>query len=116
MRIDFSRFREDIKNLNLLDNDIASIGDLVETYNGKLASLLDNHAPVRNKIVTLRPKSPWFTPAIKEQKAKRRRLVRRWRKTKLTVDREIYTQQCAVVHKLSQAYPYVQSKLLYRSY
>ena len=31
-------------------------------YNRKLASLLDNHAPVRNKVVTLRPKSPWFTP------------------------------------------------------
>ena len=27
----FSIFREDIKNFNLLDNDIASIGDLVET-------------------------------------------------------------------------------------
>ena len=31
---------------------------------------------------------------------KRRRLERRWRKTRLTVDRKIYTQQCAVVHRL----------------
>ena len=43
-------------------------------HNRKLASLLDNHAPVRNKVVTLRPKSPWFTPEIKEQNAKQRRL------------------------------------------
>ena len=49
---EFARFREDIKNLNLLDNDIASIADLVEAYNAKLASLLDDHAPVRNKVVT----------------------------------------------------------------
>ena len=95
--IDFARFREDIKNLDLLDNDIASIADLVEAYNAKLASLLDDHAPVRNKVVTLRPKSPWFTPEIREQKLKRRRLERRGR---LPVDREIYTQQCAVVHRL----------------
>ena len=75
--IDFARFREDIKNLDLLDNDIASIADLVEAYNAKLASLLDDKAPARNKVVTLRPKSPWFTPEIREQKLKRRRLERR---------------------------------------
>ena len=73
-RIYFSSFGEDFKNLNLLNNDVASVDDLVETYNEKLTSLLDNHAPVRNKVVTLRPKSPWFTPEIKEQRAKRRRL------------------------------------------
>ena len=98
--IDFARFREDIRNLNLLDNDITSIADLVEEYNAKLALLFDDHARVRNKVVTLRPKSPWFTPEIREQKMKRRRLERRWQKTRLTVDREIYTQQCKVVHRL----------------
>ena len=98
--IDFARFRKDIRNLNLLDNDITSIADLVEPYNAKLASLFDDHARVRNKVVTLRPKSPWFTPEIREQKMKRRRLERRWQKTRLTVDREIYTQQCTVVHRL----------------
>ena len=75
--IDFARFREDIRNLNLLDNDITSIADLVEPYNAKLVSLFDDHARVRNKVVTLRPKSPWFTPEIREQKMKRRRLERR---------------------------------------
>ena len=49
-RIDFTRFREDIKNLNLLNNDIASVTDLVEAYNAKLASLLNNYAPLRNKV------------------------------------------------------------------
>ena len=69
--IDFARFREDIRNLNLLDNDITSIADLVAEYNAKLASLFDDHARVRNKVVTLRPKFPWFTPEIREQKMKR---------------------------------------------
>lgn len=49
-RIDFARFREDIKNLNLLNNDIASVTDLVEAYNAKLASPLNNYAPLRNKV------------------------------------------------------------------
>ena len=49
-RIDFARFHEDIKNLNLLNNDIASVTDLVEAYNAKLASLLNDYAPLRNKV------------------------------------------------------------------
>ena len=49
-RIDFARFREDIKNLNLVNNDIASVTDLVEAYNAKLASLLNDYAPLRNKV------------------------------------------------------------------
>ena len=34
------------------------------------------------------------------EKVTRRRLEHRWRKTRLTVDGELYTQQCAVVCKL----------------
>ena len=49
-RIDFARFHEDIKNLNLLNNDIASVTDFVEAYNAKLASLLNDYAPLRNKV------------------------------------------------------------------
>lgn len=49
-RIDFARFHEDIKNLNLLNNDIASVTDLVEAYNAKLASLLNDYAPLRDKV------------------------------------------------------------------
>lgn len=74
------------------------MGDLVDKWNGKLVALqLDNHAPVRNKIVTLCPKSPQFIPNIKEQKAKCRRLEIRWQETRLTADREIYMQWCAVI-------------------
>lgn len=44
--------------------------------------------------------TPWFTAEIKKKKVIRRRLERRWRKTRLTVDRELYTQQCVTVCKL----------------
>ena len=48
-RIALSSFRKDIKNLNLIDNDIVSLNDLVEIYNIKLGSLLDAHAPATEK-------------------------------------------------------------------
>ena len=68
-RIDFARFREDIKNLNLLNNDIASVTDLVEAYNAKLASLLNNYAPLRNEVdpipaIVLEECLHDFTPVI----------------------------------------------------
>ena len=94
--------------------DIFSI--LVDTCNGKLvASQLDNHAPVRNKIVTLRPKSPWFILEIKEQKAKCRWLEIRWRETRLTADREIYMQRCAVIQGIIRMFLINSSFLIHFS-
>ena len=101
--IDFARFREDIRNLNLLDNDITSIADLVEEYNAKLALLFDDHARDRNKVVTLRPKSPWFTCEIREQKMKPLAENK-------TNCRQGNLQ--ATMYSCSQAHSYVQSKLL----
>lgn len=42
--------KETAYNLNLLNNDIASVTDLVEAYNANLASLLNDYAPLRNKV------------------------------------------------------------------
>ena len=82
-----------------MESDTLSLDDLIERYNTTLTSLLNDHAPIRKKVVTLRPANPWLTPEIQMEKVTRRRLERRWRKTRLTVDRELYTQQCAVVCK-----------------
>ena len=90
-----------IMNLNIFDNDITSLNNLVEIYTVKIASLLDNHAPVRNKVITLHP--TFFGLPLRSRnrtRVKRRRLERRWWKTRLTVDREICMQQCVVVHRL----------------
>ena len=99
-RINFDRFREDIINSALMESDALSLDDLIGQYNTTLTSLLNDHAPIRKKVVTLRPANPWLTPEIQKEKVTRRRLERRWRRTRLTVDRELYTQQCAVVCKL----------------
>ena len=83
-----------------MENDDPSLNELIDRYNTTLSALLDDHAPIRKKVITLRPVTPWFTAEIQWQKVIRRRLERRWRKTRLTVDRELYTQQCVTVRKL----------------
>ena len=65
-----------------------------------LRSLLDHYAPIKKYTVTVRPAAPWYSDNIKQEKAKRRKLERRWRSTKLTIDRELYTKQCKSVNQL----------------
>ena len=48
-----------------------------------LTSLLDVHAQVKKKTITLRPSSPWYTEEIHLQKNIKRRLERRSRFEKI---------------------------------
>ena len=71
-RMDFARFRKDINNLKLMENDDSSLNDLIDRYNTTLSALLDDHAPIRKKVITLHPATPWFTAEIQKQKVIRR--------------------------------------------
>ncbi|KAK3754683.1 hypothetical protein QZH41_015382 [Actinostola sp. cb2023] len=89
--IDMGQLREDIKNSRLADPDSVS-GDLdilTRRYNTVPSELLDKHAPLKKRTITLRPAAPWYTDAIRDEKQKRRKLERRWRASGLTVHREL---------------------------
>ena len=77
-----------------------TISELVDLYNKELSALLEQHAPLKKKIVTLRPTAPWYSEEIRIEKSKRRKLECHWRRTRLTIDREIYVQQCNTVNTL----------------
>ena len=95
--INFDSFRADIKKSGLLET--TSTFNLVDSYENTLSTLLDTYAPIKSKIITLPPATPWYTPEFQEQKIIKRRLERRLRTTRLIVDRELYTQQCVVVNR-----------------
>ena len=50
--------------------------------------------------MTSRPPAPWYTPEIALARQERRRLERRWRHSKLTVDREIFVAQKLLVNNI----------------
>ena len=70
------------------------------SYNAMLTKLLDTHAPLKSKTVTLHPQQPWYTPEIAEAKKLRRKAEQKWRCTKLTIDREIFIGHKKKVKKL----------------
>ena len=94
--VDMSLFRSDLLNA-FLKNSIChdtNVPFAVQQYNSILTGLLDKHAPVKKRVLNLRPNAAWYSDDIKQEKAKRRKLERRWRATGLTIDRQIYIEQC----------------------
>ena len=99
--LDRDVFIQDIKNSALFKNESTDkVSELAICYDNALRSLLDKHAPLKKRIVTVRPSSPWYSDDIRLAKAKRRRLERQWRRTRLTVHREMYVDQCTHENKL----------------
>ena len=92
--IDCEHFRRDIRCSALSKYvDETSLPDpnvSAAIYSSELRLVLDKHAPVQSKVLTIRSNAPWFTETIRTEKLRRNKLERRWRCTRLTVDREIY--------------------------
>ena len=65
-----------------------------------LNSILDIHAPLKSKIVVLRPHTPWINPEILVAKRERSRLERSWRRWKSPVDGKKFRAQCNFVRSL----------------
>ncbi|XP_066016040.1 uncharacterized protein [Pocillopora verrucosa] len=99
--IDFSEFCGQLENTRLVrDAASFSLGELVYEYNTTLKSLLDRHAPLKTKTITLRPTALWYTEEIRSEKRKRRALERRWRSSKRESDYSRFKEQCLRVNAL----------------
>lgn len=61
----------------------------VGVYNSTLREILDKHAPEKTRTVPSRPRAEWYTDQIRQAKQQRRQYERLWRRTKLTIHREM---------------------------
>ena len=98
--IDIDRFKDDLQNSNLLLDDHTDLPLLIDMYEKTLRNTLDSHAPIKQRLITPRPSSAWYNDDIMEAKKQRRKLERRWRSSRLCVDREMYAEQCKIVNNL----------------
>ena len=76
-----------------------------DQYCASLRSVLDRHAPPTKRKVTERPSSPWFSLVSEEllvAKRERRQAERRWRRTGLTVFKDLYKKAKHHVSKIVQ--------------
>ena len=88
--IDLQELRDDISDsplISTVDEAGHDLESLLTLYNTTLIGLLDKHAPLKTRTITIRPSAPWYNEDIREEKQKRRALERRWRRTGLTIER-----------------------------
>ena len=98
--IDPAAFARDIQASSLLHAPSSSLEDLVHQYDKTLASLLEKHAPLKCRTITIRPNNPWHNCEIIASKKACRRMERRWRRTKLSEDRHLFQEKREVLHAL----------------
>ncbi len=90
--IDKDKFKEDVaQKIQSIDLE-QDIGQLVHDYNCILKETLDEHAPLQTKEITVRERTPWTNEDLRPWKTERRRLERKWRKNRLHVDRQTYSE------------------------
>ncbi|PIK34105.1 hypothetical protein BSL78_29071 [Apostichopus japonicus] len=64
----------------------------ISLYNSVLSSIVDSHAPKKTRRVPVRSQPDWYTALIREAKQQRRQCERLWRKTRLTVHRDMFIE------------------------
>ena len=99
-KINITDFKNDFTSSNLAVNVESDMHTVVQQFNHGLMYLIDKHAPLRERVVTVRPKAPWYNSEIDTAKRLRRKLEHKWLKTKSQIDHDNFRQQCAVVNDL----------------
>ena len=99
---DIEKLSSDIINCDLLRNPPTELNDLVECYDSTISDIFEQHAPVQEKEIVLRPHAPWYTDSIRQAKQARRRAERKRMKTQLTVDREILKEKQTEMNRLCE--------------
>jgi len=91
--IDLKKFRSDIIESGLPGFHHDDVDKLVDMYNSTLSEILEKHAPIKKRMVTIHPDAPWIDDEIKQKKREKRKAERNWRRTGLTVHKEIYIDE-----------------------
>ena len=73
--------------------ETSALEDIVMLYNNVLKEFLDQLAPLKQRTVVVRPPSKWYNQAIRSAKQQRRQKERLWRKTGLTVHRDLFMEE-----------------------
>ena len=79
-KLDAEKFAKDTENLVMLLNDIKDLQELSDSLDEGLRKILDKHAPVKRRSITVRDKVPWFDETASNLKSQKRASERRWRK------------------------------------
>ncbi|XP_068680148.1 uncharacterized protein [Montipora foliosa] len=87
-------FRSDIASSVLCNSQWTSFEELAQCYDTTLSQILDKHAPVNTKILTVRSRVRWFSLELKKLKITRRKLQKKMLKSRSLQDKDAYREVC----------------------
>ena len=82
-----------------VDQECVHVDIMIEQYDKYLSDLVDRHAPKNNIYVVDRPLNEWMADYILTLKAIRRKNELIWRKTRTTINFDIYYDSCKPAKK-----------------
>ena len=88
--INLPKFKNDLRNSELLVNSPKHLTHLANCFNATLKSIIDKHAPWRKRTMIQRAQAPWLSDEIRSAKRQRRMAERSWRSTKSESDRKTF--------------------------
>ena len=100
--LDIGKFKADVScAITAIRQSDSYVDDKVNDFNNSLRTVLDTHAPLSTRMVSDRTSKPWITQEIRDAKRARRRAERKWRKTGLTVHKQIYASKRNITNTLT---------------
>ena len=97
-RIKDDALAEGLDRFNV-DQGCVNVDIIIEQYDKYLYDLLDKHAPMKNIYVVDMHLHEWMTDDILTLKAIRRKNVLIWRKTRTTINFDIFYDSCKAVKR-----------------
>jgi hypothetical protein len=91
-KIDMELFTSDLMKTDLILKPSDTLDDLIRQYDSTLSELIEKHAPLMTKTITVRPITPWYSVKVRELKAVRRKCEKRWRESRPSVHLEAYKE------------------------
>ena len=86
-------FEADIQNSDLIRYPKTNATELAQQYDSVLHTLINLHAPLVTKKISIKPPNPWMTPAILAPKRYRGYLERVWHRTPTALNRSRLARQ-----------------------
>ena len=74
--------KQDLLNTSLFMNHSTELYALLHQFIDCISYVVDKHAPLRKKTVTVRPYTSWFNEDIANDKREKRKAEVKWRHTK----------------------------------
>ena len=107
-KLDKDKFANSLKELVSSKPDNVNSDLLFEFYTSGTKELIDVYAPSESKTKLVKPRMPWLNESTLLARQERRRMERKWRKTRLDSDRRLFIKAnahvCDVIQSAKEEY------------